>query len=251
MFQNLLKELSNICLYSYFSLTKEHPYPLSILPRKKFIVKIDLEGLSSDNNEYYLVRRSNNGADDTWNADTGILREDAILVEDIPCLSLNILGAKFKVPHIKFQPKGEASKPWKGESINFYTYKDSYKVDTVGSPIYFKLKDLHNRTFPYERVKDSGIKGFIAQLKLAINSNGKYPFQGSTKVIHTPNNLNYWHIELFLFDHGEKLIKDAEAAWKKDAAMAFGHMMSGSAKRGIEKSIIPISEDNFLTRKVK
>ncbi|HEU5292462.1 MAG TPA: hypothetical protein VFU05_17565, partial [Cyclobacteriaceae bacterium] len=174
------------------------------------------------------------GDEDTWNLETETLREDAITIEAIPNLSLNILGSRFKTPFIKFRPKGLASKPWEGRSIHFFNFRKLFLIELNGAPIYFRLKDLHGKTFPYQRIKDHGVKALIAKLKLQPLSNGKFGFKGQTRISHTPNNLNYWHSELSVCDQEQKIIKDTSNLWKKDAAgMAFAHIVTGSARRVI------------------
>jgi len=57
-----------------------------------------------DKQDLFILRRSSKTTEDTFN-DLGILRDDIINTKEIPGLSMNLLGAYFKIEHIKYVPK--------------------------------------------------------------------------------------------------------------------------------------------------
>jgi len=246
---NLLKGLQNTLLCKYYQLRGKYNYPLSILPKKSYRHIIDIDNLLTEG-DFFLVRRSDKSVNETFN-ELNILREDAILVKDVPGMSLNLLGGEFKSEHIMYSPKDNGSKRWKGERVYFFIdFKKSYVILSNPVHIYFPVKKLHGKTFPYYRGKDDHTKKIISALNLKPEQNGKYKFTGSSRITHDPTNLNYWHIELELKDDNGDRIKNASSAWITSAAQeALGHFITGSAKNTIPV-IEPIKTKFYLQEQV-
>jgi hypothetical protein len=121
--------------------------------------------------------------------------------------------------------------PWKGNNIYFIDYKDDFQTLNVCSPVFFSIEAVHHKTFPYYRGNDSEAKKIIKALSLNPKIvNGQNEFYGSAEIVHTPNNLNYWHVEMFLKDQAGNTIKKRDSVWIQSACkLAYGHLISGSA----------------------
>jgi len=176
-------------------------FPLKIIPKNKYKQGFDLNQIPN-RKRVIIVRRSLQGAN-TFDR-YGAVREDALIngLEDVPGLSLNVLGGFFKPKHISYIPTKKAGKEWiKGEKYLWFKYIKFviYKFSSV--PIYFFFEEIHNKPFPYSKANDSKFKAFIAKHSVPNTvSKNQANVYGACIIRHSPAKLNYWHVELELLD---------------------------------------------------
>jgi hypothetical protein len=229
---NWFQALTNILICKALQLAGRLEYPLSILPKKNYIIRIDIDKLCEEISTS-LVRRSQKKESELFNK-FGKLREDVLAEGDILNMSMNLLGGKFKSKHIKFNPVKEATKIWDGkESIFYYKYHSFIQNLSQVTPIFFNVRDLHNQSIPYQRSKDKDVTKLISKLNIkAIETEGKYEFNGKSIVSHEPTLLNYWHVEFQIKDIENNLVSNTKSAWKKNVVeMALKHVISINASK--------------------
>ena len=205
----------------YYVRTGKVNYPQKILPNIKYVhIIVDMDSLLSAQKSY-SVHRSALPLTHTFN-ELGILREDAIPINRIPGLSMNLLGSFFQVEDIKFNPKSPGSDNWDGLLIvNICDFLDCIEtIEPPFSPVFFDLSEIHNADVPFERNLDKDLKRKLIQAKIIDDkySKSKKELNYKIEIKHAPTNLNYWHIELTLWDYniGDKTkIKDAGSKWKE------------------------------------
>jgi len=211
--------LKNTFLYNYYRWVNKFDCPVSILPKLKYIQKIDIQTIL-DNQTMYILRRSDKSYSDTFN-DVDNLRDDALLLKDIPFLSLNILGGLFKPEHTRFRIIKNGMKRWEQsypilitEFLTDYEILDKYCI------IFIEANGINNQSVPYSQKESKDLKKeidkFFTYFDKPIIVQGQYKFEGTTKLIHDPINLNYWHLELNLFDFKNDPIKFKDSAYIKD-----------------------------------
>lgn len=244
---NWLKELIVTFKCKYWE--RSNGYPICILPYSHYKLKIEDTSINQLVNEdnCIIVRRSDRSQEDSFN-ELEILREDIILEKSIPNLSMNLYGSRFTNEHLKFRCFGAGIKLWEGENIKISNYKACYSILKTHSPIYFLIKDLHNKVFPYYKTDDKDTQKLLKIMGLNISSeNGKVKLNGKSNVIHTPNKLNYWHVELQIKDIQEAEIKHTNSAWQKSAAQyAYNDIVVMSAKKDPPQSIYIIPSNIYL-----
>jgi hypothetical protein len=244
---NWFQELTDILKCKVLLLTGRLKYPLSILPKKHYVRQININKLYEEI-PLIVVRRSEKTQEKLFNK-FGILREDAFSETDIPNMSINLLGGKFKSDYIRFNPTKEATKTWDGQEQIFYSkYHPLVQILSEVIPIFFDVINLHNLTFPYQRNKDKDVNKLIEKLALKpVEIEGKYQFQGKSVISHEPTQLNYWHVEFQIKDIEDNLISNTKSAWKKNAAeMALKNVICVSASMTCNKVVdIPLS---YFTR---
>jgi hypothetical protein len=194
-----------------------------------------------------VVRSSSKPFNETFNIETDTLREDIIFPKEIMGLSLNLIGGKLHLRHLKYRAKGSAMKEWrKPEKTTIKKYQNSFEKTKIAVPIYFYLKDINNKPFPYYRTKDSEAQKLIKALNInPPATDDKFIFEGQCFVKHTPNKINYWHVEMFLDDINKaEITPKNKSVWARSAATeAYKHIVSGNARSVVEKySIIPKAE---------
>lgn len=101
-------------------------------------------------------------------------------------------------------------------------------------------------TFPYVR---SGSDKMAKKLREQFPKNSPFDevadtitFSGTSKVVHAPAQLNYWHAELRFEDVEGKLIKDIKSTWRENAmTSALSHFITnaGRMKALDEEIVIP------------
>jgi hypothetical protein len=180
-------------------------YPFWILPKKGFKKEMDINHLN-DLENHGIVRRSLRSRKNTFDK-FGSVRKDALLgidkpEKEVPGLSLNILGSKFKIWHLNYIPTKSAGKDWDGEETKLWWKYIKYATLKCRSvAIFFNLRDIHNITFPYSHHNEGKLKEIIRKNNpslLVQNSAGKV--FGASIIKHKPARLNYWHVEFHLLD---------------------------------------------------
>lgn len=219
----MLKTLQNWFMGLIKFLTNIFTYPICILPHhRKYIWEIDFDTLVRDGIRVAFVRRSNKPNSETFD-ELGFLREDAISPKEVPGLSMNTLGNRFRVNYIKFIVKKPGSDKWIGIKIRYTKYLKLLKCIELANqrePIFFFLADLHDMSFPYKLTTESrDAKKVLKALGYETTKETKEVLlTGRIKIKHVPNNLNYWHAEIHLIDAEKKEIPQAKNAWTKSAA---------------------------------
>lgn len=196
-------------------------YPSHILPKNKYEHLIDIDKLNRTQ-IIYVLRRSSKDFLDSFNVvgDTVILREDVIDKSEIPNMSLNLAGGKFKDNDLKYIPKinTRATEKWNGsEKIYLSEYLNCYKIADKFCPIYFDVSKIHKKEIPYQQGKTKDLRKLLKEMgEDPIEINDKYQFSAIIEVSHEPINLNYWHVELKIKDFKKHEISSTKSAWVKE-----------------------------------
>ena len=208
------------------TVTKKIDYPAQILPRIRFKKEINVDLLKRQH-KLYIVRRSNKDSNNTF-TELGLLREDAIISSssDLADLSMNLLGRRFKSEFIKYRPKMKtiSVEPWSGKDRYFICdLKNEYEIIEPATPVYFKISDLHRITLPYSMPSTKEMQNLFKNLKHTVIGTTIIA-QGESIITHSPNNLNYWHVELNILDFNQNpVVKKKMNQFSKSLA---GHLVS-------------------------
>jgi hypothetical protein len=178
-------------------------YPWVRLVPLGYYKYIEIESLKS--RYQYIVRRSLANKKDSFDK-FGFIRQEALFnidnEQDFFQLSVNLLGI-FKEDDIKYRVISviESNKHaiWRRGDY-FAISKFDFTIFPITVPIYTRIEDVHNRTFPIERTKNNKLETIKCKLRL----------------IHKPTFGNYWHFEFEVSDE-EKPIKSSNATWKQNA----------------------------------
>jgi hypothetical protein len=211
----LQKNLLITYLCKYLNIEKLKGYPIIIIPKTRYKLEIDLDKLFAEN-EVYLLRKSDLKTEDTFKIySNGVytLNDDAISLNRIINLSLNIIGGSFKPKHSKYTPKNKGSEIWKGDKIRISDYKDAYVIDKPKGDIFLKANNLHNKSIPYRVTTNHHLHKEIEKFERAFGkktivsniAGQNIELKGKMKIKHVPVNLNYWHAELKLETYKEPL----------------------------------------------
>lgn len=200
-FQMLFKRLLTILLNLYKKIRNAICYPYCILPRHEYKNQFSIQQVIN-HNEYYLVRRSEKNFQDTFD-DFGQVKISALIenYRDVPGLSMNILGGLFRPKHISFVLKGPATNPWIKNMDKHIWIKHIWYITYLKktTPIFFKLNDIHGCDFPYHREENKDYKKLVQGMTIKPNIiDGVAECSGTSIVEHSPNKLNYWHIEFHI-----------------------------------------------------
>src|ERR1700761_960813 len=181
-FQFLLRGLKSFFLCSCYRLSKKLTYPIRIIPKHCFKEEIDIENLQREVQKLFVLRRSEKPLEDLFHllGDIYILRSDALEDDDIPNMSMNLMGGKFEEKHAVYVPKMKTLgvEKWINKKrIYLDQFLNSYSVKRGITPIYFDVSKIHNIPVPYFRAKDSrATKLAEALLPLPNIVNNQYEF---------------------------------------------------------------------------
>lgn len=177
-------------------------YPIQIIPTRKFHREIPNNILAKISN-LGVVRRSLTSRNDTFDT-FGKVKERALinLSKDVQYLSMNLLGNGFSDSHIAFIPKKSAANRWNGEDRKLKLWAQNIfyvNYEFFSTPIFFWFHKLNNIPFPYHMQENNQVKKLMNSLGLQ-KTGSQYKLSATTSIKHSPNNLNYWHIEFVISD---------------------------------------------------
>ena len=242
-------------------------YPVSIIPTSTNKI-IDINKLKEVEN-IVVLRRSFLSNEDTFDI-SGKPKQRALVevsngnakVEGlIKGYSMNLLGGAFVPENSKFVQithngiKGSAE--WnEKEQIYFWDYRRCFRIEEEKANIFFKLSDIHNKRIPYfSKSKDyeKSIATFYGKKIEDIRKEKSGKFLGSTKIIHKPTVLNFWHIQLHALDERNELVKGSKVkAYSPDKPLKeqgyktqvgyhiLAEILETNAKKDLAPSKIPI-----------
>lgn len=182
-------------------------YPKELLPKYsyKFIFTESLPQKS------HLIRISHKEIDIL--DENGEVRVDALIKKgfdkDIYGYSTNLFNKFLPSQHIKFWPSLDKNKDYKWKPGKKILAARDIRFDILKNkiPIYLKLDKLHKRDFKYEK------KNSDKELE---------NYTGSSRIVHTPMDYNFWHFELKIYDkNGDEINREPDPNWKKNAAKSF------------------------------
>ncbi len=143
---------------------------------------------------------------------------------------MNILGAYFLLKHTKFKVKNKGTNPWRGsEKIYISEYVDDYTVLNAYCPLIYHLQSFHNISVPSINEKNKDTKKFIEVNNLDPQLIGdQYHLKSKIIISHEPTKLNYWHVELKLFNAlNQEVTKKSNNWWAKSStSYILEHLLS-------------------------
>ena len=238
------RDLKNFFRCSFYRITNKLQYPKRIIPRNFYKAKIDIQGLLNSQ-ALFVTRRLDISFDKAFNKHGNelFMREDDLDKDDIPNMSMNLMGGKFKDKDVLYSPFGEGSKNWiPGTKIYLDNFLDKYKVLANYTLIYFMVSEIHNITVPYSRPKDRDSEKLAKAL-----ANATYPpksladsfeFNGRALVLHAPTNLNYWHTEYVIMGNDDRVPKN-RSSWREELCKSLINNLL--VVNGVNKLDIPIT----------
>jgi hypothetical protein len=249
-FRSLPKALRNALLCSFYRITGKLKYPSEILPKTCFKAFIDLDSLMKEQRVYFL-RRSDKPLNLTFNhlGDIFTLKDDVISYNEIPNLSVNLMGRFYKTKYVKFKLEinSNASKPWDGKSTIFLSdHVSSFSITNSFCPIFIDSINIHELIIPYNRPQEKDLDNQLKVLGLDYKAeNKKYRLKGKIKFIPAPINLNYWHAELKIFDYKNELINYKSSNWIKEWCKQILTDVVAVNSSPTEPSFVIISDKHF------
>ncbi len=200
-----LKVLTHTCYSKTLQLIGRLNYPFNIIPRTRYIHKMDVNEMINVLPNLKFSRRIDGEADEVFDS-FGKIRVDAIekhfTKSKIPNMSTNLMGGLFKYKHIKYQVKGRASENWDGISriglLKHLKFIESKNLKNICA-VYFQVASFHNIKYPYTCSSDKEAQAIARNFKFAPNPISKGMFEDVPclfNVSHVPVNLNYWHMQL-------------------------------------------------------
>ena len=201
---------------------KGSSYPKSILPDVEYVVQIDIDDLLNKVDDFVVSRRILGKVEDNIDVFANRLRLRIEALGNIPNMSLNLLGGRFKdKKHIRFRQLGEAAKEWDGNQVLMKDYAGKYEELKDCASIAFRGKDLHRIAIPYKKtITDKGEKEKLRRLGIDLDrftDKNEVNLQGIIRLEHKPTMLNYWHLVMDIYPHEEIVpIKRTDATWKKN-----------------------------------
>lgn len=197
-------------------------YPTEILPNKNYTDKINLDLLIQEQNLYFH-RRIDKPETDVFDHSPVlkrlVFREDAISCDDLPNLSVNLMGGKFEKYHFLYSQKGLGSKTWNKDNIlNLEISEEHYKLHApeLTTHVFLLSEGIHNINIPYKREVTKDTRKIFESFALDQNE-GMYLLTCKIFFAHDPVQLNYWHCELrFITEQINKVERDTNSSYRKD-----------------------------------
>lgn len=177
-------------------------YPLRLLPSDSYVLRIDRDLLMANNP--YLQRKCYHPEEECCvDGDRNRLTVKAFGSSGLNNMSVNILGALFKIGDEIWYQKVTDEDVWKGGNVTIEDYEGRYEPQDVQNCVYFKFDKANslNWTFPrtFKSVEERDMyEAAIVEGMSTGNFSGKTPYtlKAHSECHHAPNVLNYWHAEI-------------------------------------------------------
>lgn len=232
-------------------------YPDLLIPQKEYKCKSDtiIDELCAKQ-DFYISRRVDGSFDSLTYFQGGQyrLKDDALQCYD-ERLSMNILGAGFMISNTRLHAQKPASDDWNGETVDKYQYADKIEIKDPSFAAIYLARKVNHRRVPYSRDFDKQGKADDLQKKLVEIQdlahqrldNKKLRLCAVVSLIHSPSNVNYWHIEMRLQpSEVESSIKDAKAVWKQTMLSAVREEVFRVILNIDESDVISVDKGFFL-----
>lgn len=200
----------------------------TIAPKAFFLQNMDIDAMLSEDIPLVTVRRSKYPFEEIEDIDGSKHLSEDCVDEDVFNYSMNLLGGMFEPSlHLNIRPIGDGWQKWDGKTILSEQKVKELSAEEYGYPIYYKVEDFHNKTFPYKKTvvkekayeteKDRLVKlGLSTAIGIWNKDNPEVDFMGKTLVNHEPSMLNYWHVTLDVYEPGTTVpIRKCKSAWQK------------------------------------
>lgn len=204
-------------------------YPKRLLPKQDY-KNIDTDSLPDN---ACLLRTTNL---ENYTDSLGRIKIDAILLEgdynQVFDLSVNLLGIYVEEDKKYKLIDKELIKLWKeGDDCPKHVNDNQYEIDENIKAIFFEVKKIHQKEFPYTKTID----------------NSENQFEGISLVEHVPTHGNFWHYQLFFKDVDGKIIKSGKSGWVKNLR---GFLVKSYLKKFARPTIdsVPALEEKIYTR---
>lgn len=246
--QTLWKVFKDILICNYYRLIRKRTYPRYILPKINYQPLIDIDALLNKQ-DLILLRRSDLPTKDVFN-ELGYLRDAIISIKDIPDLSMNLMGAFFKITNIRYIPiSAKATTIWPGGIRVFLSdFLEDYKIIETCSPIFINAKDLHNIEIPFIKPFNKDSENLFKSLNYKHEIVGsEIRSKGKSIIKHSPTYLNYWHVEIGLWDPNDSSINRGKSKKISEALSKFiiEHILSVKATPVINISLQKIPKSYY------
>lgn len=198
-----MRSLGKLRRYGGNSRKTMDEYPERLLPHNNYVVRMDRSGLTEI--DPYLQRKSFLPIEECCvegNQDCVTTR--AFGQSGLYNMSVNILGGLFEVGDEKWHQAVGKEDEWNGGDVDIRKYKERYESRDVTASVYFKFRiaDGLKWTFPrrfntiqernsYEKAIEGGLSDSETFVKTV-----DYLLKTHSECHHSPNMLNYWHMEI-------------------------------------------------------
>ncbi len=203
-------------------------YPREIIPRKNYVLRMDIEHLHLLINGLLFARRIEGDInlfitpfDNHYRFRLAALEPSRLL----PGFSMNLLGGKY-VPdrHQAYNPRGKGAKEWQGERIKMWRFRLSqdYSYSEECTSVFVQAASLCSIPVPYKKTLTKEEHESYVKRGIDVDSytsKTKYSLCGEMCAIHHPTQLNYWHVQADVIPAGEEMpMKGGTTGWKEDVS---------------------------------
>ena len=219
------------------------PYPCEIFPVKDdYILQIDHTYLVEKDSNLYVVRRTD------CDTSSGITSE--MIGSNLNGLSVNLLGGKFELIHIRWTPL-TLTEDWDGKEIPkenlTYRYSEGYYS------IFININEIDGKIFTHPRYydKEEDFKAEVAAFrdKFAVFAKGKpVEMEFEISVVHKPTFANYWHCQIEVAkntDPKSPPMIDDPRGWEKKMLRTFRNFLVPYCTNSITGEIPKIDESRY------
>lgn len=194
-----------------------HGYPVEILPKKKYELRLDILSILKVYPNLYVSRRIDGAKDDLTIEFDGdrVLSDRALNNVCTANFSVNLLGALFDTNrHIHYRPfMGAFTDNWDGSELQFEISDDMYEKKEPCFAVYYNVKDFLE--FPMKQTVQFQKENDYIAFRAKATTNGsdeKYfkafekgetiEFPVTQRANHMPTCCNYWHVtfDTYSFD---------------------------------------------------
>lgn len=194
-----------------------HGYPVEILPKKEYELRLDIHSLLQVYPNLYVVRRIDGSRENLICQIDGdyVLSDEALKKIGVANFSVNLLGGNFDTErHLSYRPFDHITKLWDGEDIiRLAISEDMFEIKDSCFAVYYKVDDFlkfpmkqevpFNKETEYTAFRTRAVaNGADERYFEAFNKGITIVFPVNQRANHMPTYCNYWHVtfDTYSFD---------------------------------------------------
>lgn len=185
------------------SLKMTPEYPIRLIPRQNFRSEMDRSQLQQINP--WLQRKCFCAESECCvEGDKNRVTRKAFGDSGLYKMSVNILGGLFEIGDEKWHQLVGEEDNWTEGEVDMEKYEDKYCLKDITTSIYFNFNsaDTLDWQFPrrfndkdeFDACKEAIISGMSEEP--TFSKKQEFTLKGHSECYHTPNCLNYWHVEV-------------------------------------------------------
>lgn len=229
-------------------------YPLRLLPSRHYIMITDRARLKSI--DPYLQRKCFKPKEECCvEGDHNKVTAAAFGSSGLNNMSVNLLGGLFRIGDEKWHQNVSDADNWTGGDVYIQQYEGRYEYQDIQASVYFKYSIADSLTWDFPRCFNSEEERDVYEAAIVdgmtegaqFSKKTSYKLKAHSECHHSPNNLNYWHMEIrsIIDAKPPEEVDSNKKNYQKKALRAMVESLRAYSTLNPPKDIVPLPKELY------